>query len=293
MSRSAAHRLLDDIRDRVAAYVAAKVREREAAASQRYAADPVGFAVDRLGWNPDPWQSKVLASPSKRILLNCSRQSGKSTTTSVLALHTAQFQPGSLTLLISPTQRQSSELFRKVTGFLNKLEPRPVLLEDNALSFTLANQSRVVSLPGSAATIRGYSAPSLVIEDEAAFVEDGVYRAERPMLAVSDGRLILMSTPYGRRGHFYEAWQSPGDEWQHIEVKADACPRIPAAFLRSEKVALGDWWFRQEYGCEFLETADQLFRLDDINRALSDDIAPLFPAALVANEVKPIFDVAA
>jgi hypothetical protein len=295
MSRATALRVLEDIRGHVGGYVAARQREREAEASQRYATDPVGFAVDRLGWTPDPWQAKVLSSPSKRILLNCSRQSGKSTTTSVLALHTAIFEPGSLTLLISPTQRQSSELFRKVTGFLRRMERRPLLIEDNAMSCTFENESRVVSLPGSASTIRGYSSPSLIIEDEAAFVEDGVNRAARPMLAVSGGKMILMSTPYGRRGHFHDAWKSD-EEWQRIEVKAEDCPRIPAQFLLDERKALGDWWFRQEYGAEFLETADQLFHFEDINRALSDDVAPLFPAfdpPPGGPPVKPLFDLAA
>ena len=82
-----------------------------------------------------------------------------------------------------------------ICGFMRMLEPRPVLEEDNRLSFTLSNGSRVVSLPGTSETVRGFSAPRLVIEDEAAFVEDGVYGAVRPMLAVSSGRLILMSTP--------------------------------------------------------------------------------------------------
>ena len=138
------------------------------------------------------------------------------------------------------------------------------------------NGSRVVSLPGTAETVRGFSAPRLVIEDEAAFVEDGLYGAVRPMLAVSSGRLILMSTPHGKRGHFHEAWKDGGPEWLKIEVKALDCPRISEAFLETERREIGDLWFRQEYGCEFLETIVQVFRYDDIVRALSDEVEPLF-----------------
>ena len=106
------------------------------------------------------------------------------------------------------------------------VEPHPIMEEDNRLSFTLSNGSRVVSLPGTAETVRGFSAPSLIIEDEAAFVADGLYRAVRPMLAVSGGRLILLTTPFGRRGHFFEAWEDGGEAWQRIEVPASQCPRI-------------------------------------------------------------------
>ena len=61
-----------------------------------------------------------------------------------------------------------------------------------------------------------------------------------------------------------------------VEVSALDCPRISEDFLENERRAIGDLWFRQEYGCEFLETVDQVFRYDDIERALSDDVKPLF-----------------
>ncbi len=168
------------------------------AAELRCALDPVAFARERLGFEPDTWQAGVLRSTGRNILLNCSRQSGKSTTTAIIGLHTAFYQPRALVLLVSPSLRQSRELFAKVSDFRRVLEPRPRLDEDNRLSFTLDNGSRVVSLPGTSETVRGFSAPRLVVEDEAAFVDDGLYGALRPMLAVSGGRLILMSTPFGR-----------------------------------------------------------------------------------------------
>jgi hypothetical protein len=254
----------------------------------RLALDPVAFAVEELGFQPDEWQCNVLREPGKRILLNCSRQAGKSTTTSIIALHTAKYRPGSLILLVSPTLRQSKELFAKVALFMRRLKDRPKLEEDNKLSFIMPNGSRVVSLPGSAETIRGFSGPALVIEDEAAFVEDALYRSVRPMLATSNGKLILMSTPYGRRGHFYEAWNDQVEDWKRIEVKAQDCPRIPDKFLEGERAALGEWWFRQEYGCEFLETADQIFKVSDINRSITDDVKPLFSTA-GDSTVAPLF----
>jgi hypothetical protein len=254
----------------------------------RYTNDPVAFAIDKLGFQPDPWQAEVMSSKGN-VLLNCSRQSGKSTTTSVIGLHTALYRPGALVLMVSPSLRQSRELFGKLTGFLKRMDPQPRLVEDNYLSLTLENGSRVVALPGSADTIRGFSAPAVVIEDEAAFVDDGLYRAVRPMLAVSSGRLILMSTPAGQRGHFHEAWNAPAAPWQRIQVKATDCSRIPKAFLDQERIALGDFWFRQEYGCEFLETSDQLFRLEDIERSFSDEVTPLFGGEWKPSDVAPLF----
>jgi hypothetical protein len=258
-------------------------------AELRCALDTVAFAEERLGFHPDPWQAKVMRAPSKRLLLNCSRQAGKSTCTAVIGLHQAVYRPRSLVLLVSPSLRQSRELFQKVQDFRKAMDPRPELDEDNRLSMTLGNASRVVALPGDGDTIRGFSSPAVIIEDEGAYVNDGLYRTVRPMLAVSGGRLILLGTPNGRRGHFFEAWQSDED-WERIEVPASECPRISPAFLESEKAALGSSFYKQEYECQFLDAVGALFKYEDIHRAITDKVKPLFPIESKGQtgDVKPL-----
>lgn len=257
---------------------AAKVRLRQFA--ERISADPVVFSRDRLGIIPDPWQAQVLRSTSKQMLLNCSRQAGKSTTAATLALHTAKNQPASLTILVSPSLRQSSELFRKVADLVDRMKLPPTLIEDNKLSMTLANRSRIVSLPGSEGTIRGYSAVDLIIGDEASRIDDALFYAVRPMLAVSGGRLILMSTPFGKRGVFYEMWENGGDTWERFKVTAYDVPRITDEFLAEERKTMGPMWFASEYLCEFTETVDAVFRHDDVMGALTPSVTPLFGGAL-------------
>jgi hypothetical protein len=163
-------------------------------------------------------------------------------------------------------------------GFADRLEERPALEEENRLSLKTKHGSRVVSLPSSEGTIRGFSGASLIVEDEASRVPDEMYYAVRPMLAVSGGRMILMSTPFGKRGHFFEEWQR-GQPWERVEVKAPECPRITPAFLEEERASLGDWWYRQEYLCEFVETVDKVFAYDLVVNALSQDVKPLFGGA--------------
>ncbi len=242
----------------------------------RLGLDPVAFAVEALNFEPDDWQIAVLRSPLKRMLLNCHRQSGKSTIASILALHRALYFPSSLILLVSPSLRQSSELFHKVGEQFAKLEQQPELTEDNKLSCTLANRSRIVSLPSSEATIRGFSGAALIIEDESARVPDALYKAVRPMLAVSGGRLILMSTPIGKRGHFFEEWANGPASWGRTMIKATDCPRISPEFLAEERASLGDFWYRQEYECEFAEVVDQVFGYETVMGAMTSDVKPLF-----------------
>ena len=243
----------------------------------RLALDRVAFA-EGLGVRPDPWQADLLRSSSDRVLLNCCRQSGKSTMSGVIALHRALYHPGSLILCLAPALRQSQELFGKVAGFYRDLG-RPVAPQgERKLSLELANGSRIVTLPGSEKTIRGFSGAALLLVDEAARVDDELYFAIRPMLAVSGGSLMMLSTPYGKRGIFYEEWTS-GHGWDKYEVPASECPRIPPEFLEEERATLPSWVYRQEYECSFEETEDQVFTTDMIDRAVTGEVKPLFEAS--------------
>jgi hypothetical protein len=244
----------------------------------RLALDRVAFAK-ALSIEPDEWQEDFLRSSSDRVLLNCSRQSGKSTMSAVIALHRALYYPGSLVLCLAPALRQSQELFGKVADFYRDLG-RPVAPQgERKLSLELENGSRIITLPGSEKTIRGFSGAALLLLDEASRVDDGLYYAIRPMLAVSGGALVMLTTPYGKRGVFYEEWISGvGHEWERFEVPASQCPRIAETFLREEEESLPPFIFRQEYECSFEETEDQVFTTDLIDRAVTSEVKPLFAA---------------
>jgi len=240
-----------------------------------YQLSPSLWAAESLGFHADPWQADVLDSAAKKTLLNCSRQSGKSSVSSISALHQAIFMPGSLVLMVSPSLRQSSELFRKFLSYLEILPDMPVRNENTKLSIKLANGSRVVSLPGSEGTIRGYSAVNLLLIDEAARVVDDLYFAVKPMLAISRGRLLALSTPFGKRGWFFHEW-SEGMGWQKHTVPATDCPRISPEFLDGERRSMPGRTFDTEYLCQFTETDDQLFSFDLVAGMLDASVKPLF-----------------
>ncbi len=122
-------------------------------------------------------------------------------------------------------------------------------------------------------TIRGFSGVSLLAIDEAAWVPEALYLSVRPMLAVSGGRLVVLSTPHGTRGFFYEAWRG-SEAWERVEVPATSCPRISPAFLAEERRTMGEWFFQQEYCCTFSESEAQLFNRSDIDAAFREEIEP-------------------
>jgi hypothetical protein len=239
-------------------------------------ADPARILAEGLGAAPDAWQADLLRRPQPRTLLLCSRQTGKSTTAAALALREALLVPGSLVLLLSPTLRQSGELFRDKTLRLYNALGRPVAaVRETQLTLELSNGSRVVSLPGEEGGIRGYSGVALLVIDEAARVPDELLAAVRPMLAVSKGRLVALSTPAGRRGWFWQAWEGT-EGWERVRVRATECPRITPEFLDQERAALGERAYRQEYETSFEDTEGAVFDPADLQAAFEGGGNPLW-----------------
>jgi hypothetical protein len=228
------------------------------------------------GLAPDPWQTALLRCRAQRTLLLTSRQAGKSTTAAAVALIEAMLRPRSLVLLLSPSERQSGELAAKVFAYYDTAGQPVPARKRTELQLHLDNGSRIIALPENEKTIRGYSGAALLVVDEAARVSDALYSTVRPMLAVSKGRMMALSTAFGRRGWFFEAWQGSGP-WQRVKVTADQCARIEADFLAEEREALGERWYRQEYFCSFEDVVGALFSHDDINAALRSTAQPLFP----------------
>jgi hypothetical protein len=251
-----------------------KLEAARRAARAEVPADRVEFAR-LLGLEPDEWQRRLLSSNAPQVLINCGRQTGKSTIAATLALHQALSSPASLVLVLAPAERQAKELFSKVTAFYRGLG-YPIPADSyRKLGMELKNGSRIEALPGTEKTVRGFSAVDLLLVDEASRVSDELYHAVRPMLAVSGGRLLMLSTPFGKRGEFYEAWENGANAWERYEVPASQCPRISEEFLASERRAMPERVFRQEFLCEFTETDDQVFSHDLVMGALTEDLEPL------------------
>jgi hypothetical protein len=238
--------------------------------------DPLEFLTTRLDFHPDPAQTTLIQSPQNRVIVNCCRQWGKSTLTAALAVFRSVSSPESLTLILSPSERQSAEFLHKAATFLQRLGIRTRSDGHNATSLLLPNRSRIIGLPARDATIRGFSAVSLLIIDEASRLPDHVYHAIRPMLAVSSGDLWMLSTPWGKSGFFYQTWANGGPQWTRLQVPAAECPRISPTYLEEERLTLGETLFKQEYCCDFVDPIDSVFSLDDYDIALSPTVSPIY-----------------
>ncbi len=239
----------------------------------RQIADLPYFARSRFGFYCDDRQFEIFRRCSRRTLLNCSRQSGKSTVTAVKAVHCAYWRNAVTILVTAPTKQQTREFLRKVRTFATLLG---TARRGDKYCVEFANGSRIVGVAADEDSIRGFSAVALVIVDEAARVCDEVYFALLPMLAVSNGSLWLLSTPKGKRGFFHAEWASPENEgWVKIRIKGMDCPRISEAFLAAQKKRLGERRYAQEYECLFVDLDRGAFDPEVVRKAFRGDIKPL------------------
>ena len=179
-------------------------------------------------------------------------------------------------MAIAPSQDQSGELMMKFDEFRGAVELSSDYLDtDTKLAVRFANGNRFIARPGSAKTSRGKSAVTLLLEDEAAWVDDLLKKSVSPMLAVSGGRYVMMSTPFGKRGHYHDTWMN-AKNWEKYEISADMCPRISPEFLQQElDDGMPRQFWLQEYYNQFTDTDNQLFAFELVNSAFSAEVKVL------------------
>ncbi len=252
----------------------------------RLAADPAQTMV-AVGLNPFGWQAKMLRSfsapnPPARTMVLAGRQCGKSQASSAAAAWSALVK-GHLILLLSPSLRQSSLLFKdgasSVIRLLDELQWPIPPVSQSATRVVLANGGEIVSLPGSSEhTVRGYSSVDLCIVDEMQHVSDELFFTILPMLQVSRGRCLAIGSAWVKEGWAWRAWSST-EGWEKYKVTGLESPLLSKEMLAQHLEDMGQHRFSMEYLCEWSElSAHSFFDPQDISNAFSDDsIEPLFP----------------
>jgi len=238
---------------------------------ERLRKDPVVFAEAVLGFKPFSYQGELLRCQSKRIVACWARQTGKTSAIAVKVIHFAFTGANTTTLIVSRGLRQSMIMFGVIERFVMA---HPVLrrsvVKSTRTSIELKNGSQIIALPcgPDGASLRGYTA-HLVVMDEAAFMpEDVIASVIFPMLATTNGSAIMLSTPWGRDHIFYRGFKNPNYWSQH--VRAEECPRISKEFLEEQRQDIGDLRYKMEYEAEFVEDENSFFKQDLIRECVED-----------------------
>ena len=232
--------------------------------------DPLARFAQAIG-PPDDWQMEVLRTDpvtnedDQFVTVLAPRQTGKSTTIGALAYD--DVTRGKTCLLAAPSQRQSQELLRRIVVFLQADPVPPKLIRSSLSEIETSGGGRVISIPATDQA-RGFTADTIVL-DEAAWLDDTAISALLPMRK-TDGRVLMMSTPYGREGFFYDIWSAA--KTRRIFARSVDIPRL------REKVAydrrfMSEIRFRAEHLCEFLGSGLPLISLDVLDTAISPETA--------------------
>jgi len=241
--------------------------KRESAQAEMAAAEserkvgPVEFARAEFGIQPFPYQARLLEDPAKRLVACMGRQSGKTTTIAIRAVHFALHNPGVTVLITSPSLRQSMIMFGRTAGFIfSSARLRAQVVRHTRTIIRFSNGSEIIALPASENLLRGYTAHMIICDESAFMPEQLITRVIFPMISTTDGYAIFLSTPWGRDHFFYRAFMDP--RYSIHRVKSSECPLIRPEFLEEMRRNMTEQAYRMEYEAEFVEIASSFFPQD-------------------------------
>jgi len=224
-------------------------------------ADPTLLFADAGEKPPHAHQVKALRNWRQDHMLLWTRQGGKSTTGAVLAAHNLLFnsddQRPPTVVIVSRAERQSGETFLKTRTLLSKLPYAPPLTIDSATVIALAGGGRVLAYPGSEESVRGLSAVTLALIDEATLTPTELRNAISPMLSTTGGPIWSMATARGCSGWFFDDWHNTDLGFVvKSKVTHDQLDHISADYIAKERLRMPSWQFKQEYECEFIDDGE-------------------------------------
>jgi hypothetical protein len=229
--------------------------------------------------NFDKWQQDYFNTKGSKILVS-GRQTGKSTIAGYDAADYALKNPNSTVLIISRTERQAEQLFIKTLLFIELINRQSIKRGKDRPTKSvvkLKNGSVVRCLPTGLAGegIRGYTIHRLIC-DEAQLIGDDVFAAVTPMLLTTGGDIVLLGTPMGKQGYFWEAFKNELDHFKVFHVNSEKVIKdrpiseswqtwqrdAALQHLDREHARMSEKEYAQEYLGMFIEDLMQLFSDD-------------------------------
>lgn len=224
------------------------------AADLRTALDPVEIMRQAFLVDPLDWQKEYLWEERPTVVLK-GRQVGASFSAASKAIRIVRYWPNVNAIIVSPTLKQSTEITTRARAGLKQLGDR--LIQDSSSMLRLVNGSRIISLPGTAKSVRGWTARLLVL-DEAAYISPETWTAARAIVATG-GQLVVQSTPADEVGDYHDLVVGDDPNWARFVVRSDEVPTISAEFLASERRSMGPDAYAMEYECQFGRAGASLF----------------------------------
>ena len=205
-------------------------------------------------------QREILNSTARFRVVCAGRRFGKSMTASLDLLRFAldPSNAGSDCMVVGPTYSATDVVWGKLNELLpeaivtnrKRTQPREIeLVNGSTISLRSADHPD---------TLRGNAVDRMVV-DEAAFMDlaEVFPSILRPMLADTQGGVMLISTPARSREHFYELYLRGQDDewpaWESWQLPTEANPHVAEAEIESARRSSPDRQFRREWLAEFVD----------------------------------------
>jgi len=234
--------------------------------------DPVEWLRTKTGFKPFPYQIQILQDAHlKRRVIRKARQIGITTTIAHEVVWKALTKPNGLILIVSPSQSQSNVVMNKIQAILaTNRELSKEIRRKRINEVKFRNGSTILSLPNNPDRLRGFSATDIYLDEAAHFLNDEpVMRALQPMLIATKGTFTIISTPFGKRGLFWNQYnntktlQNTRSDCKSYDLHPSTiCPLITLKEMERDRLSLTDLEYKQEYLGEFIEEADVYFPID-------------------------------
>lgn len=248
------------------------------------------------GWEPHPTQREWLLADAPTKVASCGRRWGKTEAAAVDAATFAITHPGCTQIIVAPTYDQSRLIFSTVERLaLNSRMTRPISKVTRTPYPRLTIGSSLImarTADEDGRNLRGNSADRIII-DEAAYVRDSVVtEVIAPMLADRNGRLVMISTPFGRN-HFYRAFlrgvESARSRAESRGVASYtfpsvANPHISREYIEAQRREISPRQFSVEYEAQFIDDANCVFPMEDIEAATDDRLSSVLRQAQDAQQ---------
>lgn len=199
-------------------------------------------------------------------VVKSSRQKGKSMLLVNLLLYFACNKAKTTSFCVSPTLKQSRNLF----GIIAAAAPQGIIVKANAqdLDMTLANGSTISFRSAEQRdSLRGYTCSGILCVDECAFIPDTIFYTVLPWCDVHKAPILLVSSPFVKNGFFWDYYNMgltntnnvSSIDWSDPKYKPDMDMILPPDRLEQYRQALPSNQFRSEYLGEFLDDAGSVF----------------------------------
>ena len=210
----------------------------------------------------DDWQEKVLETKGNMVLRS-GRQVGKSFIIAKKASQYATENSKKLIMVIAYTEKQAKLLFGKILNNIIDIEkktkkkiidkPRPT---NHVINLKNGSTIHCYAAGDTGYGIMGFTI-NLLIADECAWIKEEVWSSIVPALAVTNGTMWLLSTPFLSEGFYFDCFND--STFTAFHQSSEDCPRIGKDFLERMKKRFTKTKYAQMYLGEFVDDAYRVF----------------------------------